>query len=133
LEHLPQQTEEHSYLPNGESIEVAARNVSVRVAETFNATRVEAAVRESQAGVHTGGGKLRRHRLHYSVAASSNFGRTTETHVERFPSAKQMGVLAKIAAASFIARRKIQYVEPFLQGVRKSATQELVVNERLDE
>jgi hypothetical protein len=44
-----------------------------------------------------------------------------------------MGVLAKITAASFIARRKIQYVEPFLQGVRKSATQELVVNERLDE
>jgi len=40
-----------------------------------------------------------------------------------------MGVLAKIAAASFIARRKIRYVEPFLQGVRKSATQEL---ERLD-
>jgi hypothetical protein len=26
-----------------------------------------------------------------------------------------------------------QHVEPFLQGVRKSATQELVVNERLDE
>jgi hypothetical protein len=52
---------------------------------------------------------------------------------QRFPAAKQMGVLAKIAAASVIVRRRIQYVEPFLQGVRKSATQELVVNERLDE
>jgi len=44
-----------------------------------------------------------------------------------------MGVLAKSTAACFTSRERSQYVEPFLQAVRKSSTQMLVVSEWLDE
>jgi len=83
------------YLPNGESFEVAAHDVGLPVADAFDPSSVEAAVRRSQAGAHTYRDFCR------EVAAAGcagylvsllgrrvvYFGRTAETHVECFPAA----------------------------------------------
>lgn len=84
------------YLPNGESIEVAAAEAGAPVAEKFDATRVEGAVRQSQASTQTYKDFCRK-----IVAAGCSgyivsllgrrviyFGRTAETYVEHFPAAK---------------------------------------------
>jgi uncharacterized protein YbcV (DUF1398 family) len=83
------------YLPNGESIEVKAEDVGVPVAETFEPTRVEAAVRQSQAGIHTYRDFCRKVAAAgcagYVVSLPGRrvvyFGRTAEIHVEFFPTA----------------------------------------------
>jgi uncharacterized protein YbcV (DUF1398 family) len=84
------------YLPNGDSIEVEAHKVGVPIAETFDPERVEAAVRQSQAGTHT----YKEFCEKIVVAGCAGyivsllgrrvvyFGRTAETHVEYFPGAK---------------------------------------------
>ncbi len=81
------------YLPDGESIEVAARDPDVAIAPAFDAGRIEAAVRQSQAGTHT----YRAFCEKVMAAGCSGylvsllgrrvvyFGRTAETHVEPFP------------------------------------------------
>lgn len=81
------------YLPDGESIEVKAHDPDVTIAPIFDAGRVEAAVRQSQAGTHT----YRAFCEKVMAAGCSGylvsllgrrvvyFGRTAETHVEHFP------------------------------------------------
>ena len=81
------------YLPSGESIDVASAPVAAPVAADFDAGRVEAAVRQSQAGTHTYKAFCEK----VMVAGCSGylvsllgrrvvfFGRTAETHVEHFP------------------------------------------------
>ncbi len=81
------------YLPDGASIEVQARDPDVAIAGTFDPRRVEAAVRQSQAGTHT----YRAFCEKVMAAGCSGylvsllgrrvvyFGRTAETHVEFFP------------------------------------------------
>lgn len=81
------------YLPAGDSIEVAARSVGVLVSAEFDAGRIEAAVRLSQANAHS-----YREFCEKVMAAGCPgylvsmlgrrvvyFGRTAETHVEHFP------------------------------------------------
>jgi len=81
------------YLPDGGSIEVAAHDPDVAIAEAFDAAGVAAAVRQSQAGTHT----YRAFCEKVMAAGCSGylvslpgrrvvyFGRTAETHVEHFP------------------------------------------------
>lgn len=81
------------YLPDGECIEVPARDPDVAISSTFDAGLVEAAVRQSQAGTHT----YRAFCEKVMAAGCSGylvsllgrrvvyFGRTAETHVEHFP------------------------------------------------
>ncbi|MDP3208273.1 MAG: DUF1398 family protein [Rhodoglobus sp.] len=81
------------YLPDGESIEVQAHDPDVAITSAFDAGRVEAAVRLSQAGTHT----YRAFCEKVMTAGCSGylvsllgrrvvyFGRTAETHVEHFP------------------------------------------------
>jgi uncharacterized protein YbcV (DUF1398 family) len=84
------------YLPDGESIEVATSKPDVPAAEKFDAARVEAAVRQSQAGTHTYKEFCRKVMAAgcsgYIVSLLGRrvvyFGRTAETHVEHFPPAK---------------------------------------------
>ena len=81
------------YLPEGGSVEVKAHETSVPVAARFDAERVNAAVRQSQANAHT-----YREFCEKIMAAGCPgylvsllgrralyFGRTGETHVEHFP------------------------------------------------
>ncbi len=81
------------YLPAGGSIEVPAHDPEVAIAPAFDAGRVAAAVRQSQAGSHT----YRAFCEKVMAAGCSGylvslpgrrvvyFGRTAETHVEHFP------------------------------------------------
>ena len=81
------------YLPEGESIEVQTHDPDVAITSAFDAGRVEAAVRQSQAGTHT----YRAFCEKVMAAGCSGylvsllgrrvvyFGRTAETHVEHFP------------------------------------------------
>lgn len=81
------------YLPGGESIEVPSHSPGTAIAAPFDAGRVEAAVRQSQAGTHT----FRDFCEKVAAAGCSGylvsllgrrvvyFGRTAETHVEHFP------------------------------------------------
>lgn len=81
------------YLPEGESIEVAATDPDVRIAPALDAARVEAAVRQSQAGAHTYQAFCEKVMAAgcsgYLVSLLGRrvvyFGRTAETHVEHFP------------------------------------------------
>lgn len=81
------------YLPGGESIDVASTPQAVPVAADFDAGRVEAAVRQSQAGTHTYGAFCEKVMAAgcsgYLVSLLGRrvvyFGRTAETHVEHFP------------------------------------------------
>lgn len=81
------------YLPDGESIEVVANDPDVPIAAVFDAGKVEAAVRQSQAGTHS----YREFSEKVMMAGCSGylvsllgrrvvyFGRTAEMHVEHFP------------------------------------------------
>lgn len=81
------------YLPDGGTIVVPAKDPAKPVASAFDATRVESAVRQSQAGTHT----YRAFCEKIMAAGCSGylvsipgrravyFGRTGETHVEHFP------------------------------------------------
>lgn len=81
------------YLPDGRSIEVKAHKAGVPVAARFDAERVNAAVRQSQANAHT----YREFCAKIMAAGCPGylvsllgrralyFGRTGETHVEHFP------------------------------------------------
>jgi uncharacterized protein YbcV (DUF1398 family) len=81
------------YLPGGECIDVGAARVRMPIAEAFDATRVEAAVRQSQAGTHTDEAFCEKIAAAgcagYLVSLPGRrvvyFGRTAETHVEHFP------------------------------------------------
>jgi uncharacterized protein YbcV (DUF1398 family) len=81
------------YLPNGECIDVGAARVSKPIAQAFDAFRVEAAVRQSQAGTHTYEAFCEKIAAAgcagYLVSLPGRrviyFGRTAETHVEHFP------------------------------------------------
>jgi uncharacterized protein YbcV (DUF1398 family) len=81
------------YLPDGECIDVGAARVRMPIAEAFDATRVEAAVRQSQAGTHTYEAFCEKIAAAgcagYLVSLPGRrvvyFGRTAETHVEHFP------------------------------------------------
>lgn len=83
------------YLPNGESIEVGAQKLAGPVAEIFDPARVEAAVRQSQAGTHTYKEFCKKVMAAgcagYLVSLLGRrvvyFGRTAETHLEHFPPA----------------------------------------------
>ena len=86
------------YLQNGETIEVASSRIDTPVAEKFDPASVEAAVREAQAGgpAYTYKGFCRKIMAAgcpgYLVSILGRrvvyFGRTAETHVEHFPTAK---------------------------------------------
>lgn len=84
------------YLPNGESIDIPAHRLNVPVAETFDAARVESAVRQSQRNEHTYRDFCRKIAdagcAGYIVSLPGRravyFGRTGETHVEHFPGGK---------------------------------------------
>jgi uncharacterized protein YbcV (DUF1398 family) len=82
------------YLPGGEVVEVPANDPDRAISAAFDASRVESAVRQSQAGTHT-----YRDFCEKVMAAGCSgylvsllgrrvvyFGRTAETHVEHFPS-----------------------------------------------
>jgi uncharacterized protein YbcV (DUF1398 family) len=83
------------YLPDGEGIELPAHRVDVPVAPTFDATLMQAAIREAQQQVpgYTYKGFCRKAALagcaSYIVSFSGRralyIGRTAETHVEPFP------------------------------------------------
>jgi uncharacterized protein YbcV (DUF1398 family) len=81
------------YLPNGESIDVGGVPAAVPVTAEFDAARVEAAVRQSQAGGHTYKAFCEKVMAAgcsgYLVSLLGRrvvyFGRTAETHVEHFP------------------------------------------------
>jgi len=81
------------YLPDGMSIDVQADDPDGVIASAFDAGRIEAAVRQSQAGTHT-------YRVFCEKVMAAGcsgylvsllgrrvvyFGRTAETHVEHFP------------------------------------------------
>lgn len=85
------------YLPNGESLEVAAEGVAAPMGSTFDVPVIQAAIREAQAN-----GPSYAYRgfcekvvvagcVGYIVSIVGRravyFGRTGETHVEHFPSA----------------------------------------------
>jgi uncharacterized protein YbcV (DUF1398 family) len=82
------------YLPDGEGVVVQTHDPDVAIAAVFEPRRVEAAVRQSQAGSHT----YRAFCEKVMAAGCSGylvsllgrrvvyFGRTAETHVEHFPS-----------------------------------------------
>ena len=86
------------YLPNGESIEVPAERLAAEPAAQFHAPGVEAAIREAQANGpdYTYKGVcekvLAAGCVGYIVSLAGRravyFGRTAETHVELFPSAR---------------------------------------------
>ncbi len=80
------------YLANGQSIEVPTKATNVPVAETFDATRLAEAVRQSQAGSHTYEAFCEKAMAAgcagYIVSLPGRrvayYGRTAETHVEHF-------------------------------------------------
>ena len=86
------------YLPNGEFFEVPAEAIAAQPAAKFHQPRIEAAIREAQANKpdYTYKGfcekVLAAGCAGYIVSLSGRravyFGRTAETHVELFPSAK---------------------------------------------
>ena len=85
------------YLPNGESLEVAAETVATPMGSTFDVSAVQAAIREAQANgpgyTYRGFGEkvVAAGCVGYIVSIVGRravyFGRTGETHVEHFPSA----------------------------------------------
>jgi len=83
------------YTTRGGALEVAAAVVAAPVADAFDAGRIEAAVRQSQAGAHTYRAFCEKVMAAgcagYLVSLPGRravyFGRTAETHVEHFPPA----------------------------------------------
>ena len=83
------------YLPDGESIELPAKRVTAPIAQAFDTTRMQAAIREAQQQVpgYTYKGFCEKAVLAgcagYVVSFSGRralyVGRTAETHVEHFP------------------------------------------------
>jgi len=88
-----QRHEKVYYLPDGRSHAVASLPIEEPVAMSFSATGVEAAVRAAQAGTIKYGEFCRRIQragcVGYFVSMSGRravyFGRSSECHVERFP------------------------------------------------
>lgn len=82
------------YLATGGALTLDAEKTGDAIAPAFEASGVEAAVRQSQAGTHTYRDFLRKVKAAgcsaYMVSAPGRravyFGRTGETHVEHFPS-----------------------------------------------
>jgi uncharacterized protein YbcV (DUF1398 family) len=84
------------YLPNGETIEVPSAKVDVPVSSSFDPFSVEAAVRQSQADLHT----YQQFCKKIMAAGCASYvvsllgrrvvylGRTAEAHVEHFPPPK---------------------------------------------
>ncbi len=83
------------YLPNGESLELPAHRISAEIAASLNADQLQAAIREAQQQVpgYSYRGFSEKAALAgcagYIVSFSGRralyFGRTAETHLERFP------------------------------------------------
>lgn len=83
------------YLSNGESVELAAHRIDAQVAPAFDATLLQAAIGEAQRQVpgYTYEGFCRKavsagcagYLVSFSGRRALYFGRTAETHVERFP------------------------------------------------
>ncbi|AQZ51287.1 DUF1398 domain-containing protein [Martelella mediterranea] len=83
------------YLPDGENIELPAHRVDAPVAAALDAARLETAIREAQQMVpgYTYEGFCRKaaqagcagYIVSFSGRRAVYFGRTAETHVERFP------------------------------------------------
>ena len=83
------------YLPDGESLELAAHAVSTPVAPIFDAARVQAAIREAQQQVpgYTYNGFSEKvaaagcagYVVSFPGRRALYIGRTAETHVEPFP------------------------------------------------
>jgi uncharacterized protein YbcV (DUF1398 family) len=84
------------YLPNGETVEIPSVKVDVPVTSSFDPLSVEAAVRQSQADLHTYRQFCEKVMAAGCAAYIVSFlgrrvvylGRTAETHVEHFPSPK---------------------------------------------
>ena len=83
------------YLPDGDSVELPTHRIDVAVAPAFDATPVQAAIREAQrlAPGYTYAGFCRKvasagcagYIVSFSGRRALYFGRTAETHVEHFP------------------------------------------------
>lgn len=83
------------YLPDGDSLELPAHRLDVPIAPAFDASAVQAAIREAQQLVagYTYKGFCRKvaaagcagYVVSFSGRRALYFGRTAETHVERFP------------------------------------------------
>jgi uncharacterized protein YbcV (DUF1398 family) len=83
------------YLPDGESIELAARAVSIPVAPTFDTGSIQAAVKEAQqqAAGYTYKGFCEKivsagcasYIVSFAGRRALYIGRTAQTHVEHFP------------------------------------------------
>lgn len=83
------------YLPDGDSLELSAHRLDVPIAPAFDASAVQAAIREAQLLVagYTYKGFCRKvaaagcagYIVSFSGRRALYVGRTAETHVERFP------------------------------------------------
>jgi uncharacterized protein YbcV (DUF1398 family) len=83
------------YRPDGDSVELATHRFDLLVAEAFNTTAIQAAIREAQqlAPGYTYEGFCRKvmnagcagYIVSFSGRRAVYFGRTAETHVEPFP------------------------------------------------
>jgi uncharacterized protein YbcV (DUF1398 family) len=84
------------YLPNSDNIEIAGHPARTPIAETFDAKRVEAAVRQSQRNEHTypefcekiAAAGCAAYIVSLLGRRAIYLGRTGETYVEPFPGAK---------------------------------------------
>jgi uncharacterized protein YbcV (DUF1398 family) len=83
------------YRPDGDSVELTTHRLDVPVAEAFNTTAIQAAIREAQQLVpgYTYAGFCRKvmdagcggYMVSFSGRRAVYFGRTGEMHVEHFP------------------------------------------------
>ena len=83
------------YLADGDSVELATHHIGVPVAAGFDAARIQVAIREAQQLVpgYTYRGFCEKavaagcagYMVSFSGRRALYFGRTAETHVERFP------------------------------------------------
>ena len=84
------------YLPNGDSIEIVGHPAKTPIAETFDAARVEAAVRQSQRNEHTypefcekiAAAGCAAYIVSLPGRRAVYLGRTGEAYIEPFPGAK---------------------------------------------
>ncbi len=83
------------YLPDGDSVELPAHKVGAQVAAAFNAAQIQAAIMEAQQQVpgYTYKGFCEKvvtagcagYIVSFSGRRALYFGRTAETHLEKFP------------------------------------------------
>jgi uncharacterized protein YbcV (DUF1398 family) len=83
------------YMPDGDSVEVPMHKIDIPIAPAFDAARIQAAIKEAQQLVsgYTYPGFCRKiasagcagYQVSFSGRRALYFGRTAETHVERFP------------------------------------------------